>query len=133
MPWIHLVMIRADGSGSDVEIAGDPVTPLMLDAAEDLLHALSCGERLLPKDLYDVVARAFDTTHDDAKKRIYGAMYGVQKHEEFEPTLVGWTWKAHLAQLHDDVRAKRWLHASKTLAIMLRYAVDRIQDKDHEP
>lgn len=69
-PRIHLVLNRPDGHCSKVEIEGDPVTPAMLDAAEDLLHALSTGERLLPKDFYDTCARAFDTTREDAKKRL---------------------------------------------------------------
>ena len=75
-PHIHLVVKRPDGRCSDVKISGDPVTPAMLDAAEDLLHTLSTGDRRLPKDFYDMMARAFDTTRDDAKKRIVGAMYG---------------------------------------------------------
>jgi hypothetical protein len=75
-PRIHLIAARSNGHCSDVEIAGDPVTPAMLDAAEDLLHTLTTGERLLPKDLYDLCAQAFGTTRDDAKKRILAAIYG---------------------------------------------------------
>lgn len=75
-PRIHLGVIRDDGSCSDIEISGDPVTPAMLDAAEDLLHTLVTRERTLPKDLYDACARAFDTTRDDAKERLLAALYG---------------------------------------------------------
>jgi hypothetical protein len=78
-PRIHLILNRPSGHGSNIEIDGDPVTQPMLDAAEDLLATLSTGERLLPKDLYDVCARAFDTTREDAKKRLTAAMYGAGK------------------------------------------------------
>jgi hypothetical protein len=123
-PRIRLVVERAGSNLSDVEIIGDKVTPVMLDAAEDLLHALSSGERLLPKDLYDTCARAFNTTRDDAKERLLAAMYG--KRAADEPYLIGWTWRAHLDQLHGDVRAGRWLRVSKALAMMLGHALFKL-------
>lgn len=75
-PRVHLVVERPDGRRSDIEIGGDPVTSEMLDAAEDLLHTLTTGERQLPKGLYDACAMAFGTTREDAKKRLLGAIYG---------------------------------------------------------
>lgn len=154
-PRIHLVLKRPSGHGSNIEIDGDPVTQPMLDAAEDLLATLSTGERpvmkdLLPRALYDVCARAFDTTHADAKKRILGAIYGKRdkrekgaekllgvmygkKEPEPEPYLIGWKWKAHLVGLHDDVRAGRWLKASRTLALMLQHTLERVESKDPSP
>jgi hypothetical protein len=52
-----------------------------------------------------------------------------------EPMLIGWTWKAHLDQLLEDVRAAKWLRASKTLALMLRHTLDKIGEdgKEHRP
>lgn len=73
---IRLVVERVDGRRSDIEIDGASITPEMLDAAEDLLHTLTTGERQLPKGLYEACARAFDTTREDAKKRLLGAFYG---------------------------------------------------------
>jgi hypothetical protein len=132
-PRIHLILNRPSGHGSNVEIDGDPVTQPMLDAAEDLITTLLTGERPVMKDLYDVCARAFDTTREDAKKRLAAAMYGGvgKKKEKIEPEpyLIGWKWKAHLVGLHDDVRAGRWLAASRTLGLMLRHALDRIEPK----
>lgn len=78
-PLIHLIVTRPDGHCSNIKIDGDPVTPTMLEAAEDLLHTLTCGERALPKDLYDACARAFGTTRDDAKERLLAALYGKSK------------------------------------------------------
>lgn len=78
-PRIHLVIIRPDGRCSDVDIVGNPVSPAMLGAAEDLLHTLISGERVLPKDLYEACAQAFDTTRDDAKKRLYATLYDGNK------------------------------------------------------
>ncbi len=75
-PRIHLIIERADGRRSDIEIGGDPVTTEMLDAAEDLLSTLTTGDRQLPKGLYDACAQAFGTTREDAKKRLLGAAYG---------------------------------------------------------
>jgi len=128
---IHLTLARPNGRDSNAKISGKHVTPVMLDAAEDLLHALTTGERLLPKDLYDACANAFGTTRDDAKKRLTAAMYGAKAASE--PTLNGWTWRAHLNELYADVREKRWLRASKALALMLRHALDRVQQEDSTP
>jgi hypothetical protein len=79
-PQIRLILVRPDSPpdspSTSVQIGGNRVTPAMLDAAEDLLHTLTTGERKLPKDLYEVVARAFSTTRDDAKGRILLAIYG---------------------------------------------------------
>jgi hypothetical protein len=75
-PRIHLVLERATGRCSNIEIGGDPVTPDMLEAAEDLLSTLTTGERPPPRGLYDLCAQAFGTTRDDAKKRLLAAMYG---------------------------------------------------------
>jgi|HubBroStandDraft_4_1064222.scaffolds.fasta_scaffold1394226_1 hypothetical protein len=86
-PRIHLILNRPSGHGSNIEIDGDPVTQPMLDAAEDLLATLSTGEHPVMKDLYDVCARAFDTTRADAKKRILGALYG--KREKGAEKLLG--------------------------------------------
>lgn len=73
---IHLILMRPDGRASNTSINGKRVTATMIDAAEDLLHAMTTGERLLPKDLYDVCARAFGTTRLEAKEKILAAMYG---------------------------------------------------------
>jgi hypothetical protein len=73
---IKLAIERADGHRSEAEITGKPVTPVMLEAAEDLLETLSTGERPPPKGLYELVALAFGVTRDEAKRRIIGAAYG---------------------------------------------------------
>ena len=75
-PRIHLVVERPNGRCSNIEIDGDPVTLEMLDAAEDLIHTLTTGERQLPKGLYELCAQAFGTTREDAKKRLLTAIYG---------------------------------------------------------
>jgi hypothetical protein len=71
---IHLSLQQPDSSQS--EITSTYVTPVMLEAAEDLLQTLTTGERPPPKGLYELCATAFGTTRDDAKKRLLGAMYG---------------------------------------------------------
>jgi hypothetical protein len=76
---IHLSLTRPNGHRSTIEVSGEAVTPAMLDAAEDLITTLTSGERALPKELYDVCARAFGTTREDAKGRICAAMYGAKK------------------------------------------------------
>ena len=75
-PRIFLVVERPNCRCSQIEIVGDPVTAEMIDAAEDLLHTMTTGERTLPKGLYDLCATAFGTTREDAKKRVLGAIYG---------------------------------------------------------
>jgi hypothetical protein len=77
-PRIHLLVERPDGRRSEAEIEGPPITSDMLDSAEDLLHTLTTGERPIIKNLYDIVARAFGTTREDAKKRITAATYGAK-------------------------------------------------------
>jgi hypothetical protein len=71
---IHLVIERENGVCTDTESA--EVTPAMMDAAEDLFTTLTTGERPLIKNLYDLCARAFGTTREDAKHRIIAASYG---------------------------------------------------------
>lgn len=75
-PRIHLVIERASGRRSNIEIGGNPVTLDMLDAAEELLHTLTTGKRPPPKGLYELCAIAFGTTRQDAKKRLMGAIFG---------------------------------------------------------
>lgn len=74
-PHIHLVVERPDGRRSAVKISGE-VTADMLAAAEDLLETLTTGQRPALKGLYELCARAFDTTREDAKERLLGAAYG---------------------------------------------------------
>jgi hypothetical protein len=128
---IQLHVVRPDGHHYDFDLVGQSVLPTMWEAVEDLVHALTTGERLLPKDLYDLCALAFDVPRDEAKRRILASSYGmsyaqIKRATEPEPHLIGWTWKAHLTQLHDDVRAGRWIHVSKTLSLMLGHAVDKL-------
>ena len=78
-PRIYLAVKRPDGRCSNIKCDGAAVTSAMIDAAEDLAHTLSTGERVLPKDiadLYDLCARAFATTRIDAKERLVAAAYG---------------------------------------------------------
>jgi hypothetical protein len=74
---IHLIVTRPDGRCSNIEIGGDPVTPEMLDAAEDLLSTLTTGERPIIKNFYELCAKAFGTTREDAKERVIAAAYGM--------------------------------------------------------
>jgi hypothetical protein len=76
-PSIYLVVERPDGRRSEAEIEGDPVTRDMLDAAEDLLSTLTTGDRPAIKGLYELCAKAFGTTHEDAKERLLAAAYGM--------------------------------------------------------
>ena len=78
-PRIRLVLERPDGHCSEAEIEGAPVTSAMLDSAEDLLHTLTTGERPILKNLYDLVARAFGTSREDAKERITAAAHGMSR------------------------------------------------------
>lgn len=77
-PRIHLVVERADGRCSEIE-SGNRLTPDMLDAAEDLLHTLTTGERPIIQNFYELCAKAFGTTREDAKKRVLAAAYGMDK------------------------------------------------------
>lgn len=77
-PRIHLVVERADGRRSEIT-SGEQVTDDMLAVAEDLLHTLTTGDRPPLKGLYELCAKAFGTTRDDAKERLMAAMYGMDK------------------------------------------------------
>jgi len=77
-PRIHLMVERADGRSSEIE-SGDRITPDMMDAAEDLLHTLTTGERPIINNFYELCAKAFGTTRDDAKERVLAAAYGMDK------------------------------------------------------
>lgn len=76
---IRLIVERPNGRRSNIKISGDPVTAEMLEAAEDLLHTLTTGERPPLKGLYELCAMAFGTTREDAKERLLAAMYGMDK------------------------------------------------------
>jgi hypothetical protein len=77
--YIKLIVSRPDGSRSTATIAGDNVTPPMIDAANDLLATVTTGERSLPKDLYDAMATAFDVSRAKAKRQFLRAVYGGKK------------------------------------------------------
>lgn len=77
LPLVRLRIERTDGRSSESEIAGDRVTSDVLEAAEDLRQTLTTGERPAIKGFYDLVARAFSTTHEDAKERMTAAAYGM--------------------------------------------------------
>jgi hypothetical protein len=76
-PRIALVLVRPDGRRSEAKIEGTQVTSGMIDSAEDLLHTLTTGDRPVLKNLYDLVAKAFGTTREDAKERMTAAAYGM--------------------------------------------------------
>lgn len=42
-----------------------------------------------------------------------------------EPTFLGWTWRAHLDDLHRLVTEERWLEVAKRLSGLLAHAIDR--------
>jgi len=79
-PQISLLLVHPDNHPDSlptlIKIVGNRVTPAMLEAAKDLLHTLTTGERTLPSDLYEVIARAFGVTLSAAKGRILLAIYG---------------------------------------------------------
>ena len=54
-----------------------------------------------------------------------------------EPTLLGWTWHAHFAELHRHVVDERWLDAAKHLNMMLTHALEKAAEQQapraHEP
>jgi hypothetical protein len=68
-------MIRPNGHGSEIEIEGGDVTTIMLEVAEELLTTLTTGERPPLTGLYDLCARAFGTTREDAKQKLTLAVY----------------------------------------------------------
>jgi len=84
-PQISLTLVRPDGPGASAHIGGSRVTPVQLEAAEELLFTMKTGERQLPKDLYEMVARAFSTTRSDAKARLQLAIYGGKGAPETPP------------------------------------------------
>ena len=73
---IHLVVERPDGTRTEREVVAQ-VTEDMLAVAEDLLVTLTTGARPPLKGLYDLCARAFSTSRDDAKERILAASYDM--------------------------------------------------------
>lgn len=75
---IHLSLQRPDGRRSEITNAFR-VTSEMLDAAEDLLHTLTTGGRPPLKGFYELCAKAFGTTREDAKERVLAAAYGMDK------------------------------------------------------
>jgi hypothetical protein len=77
-PRIHIVVERPDGTRTEREAVAQ-VTEDMLALAEDLLVTLTTGERPPLKGLYDLCARAFSTSRDDAKERILAASYGMSE------------------------------------------------------
>lgn len=77
-PRIHLIVERPDGSRSELEAVAQ-VTEDMLAVADELLVTLTTGQRPPLKGLYDLCAKAFGTTHHDAKERLLAAMYGMDK------------------------------------------------------
>lgn len=74
-PRIRLGLIRPNNHGSEIEIEGDAVTAIMLEVAEELLVTLTTGERPPLTGLYDLCARAFGTSREDAKQRLMFAVY----------------------------------------------------------
>ena len=77
-PRIHLVIEREDGRRSEIT-TGAQVTDDMLAVAEDLLHTLTTGDRPPLRGLYELCAKAFGTTREDAKERLFAAAYGMDK------------------------------------------------------
>jgi len=89
----------------------------MIEAAEDLLHTLTSGERALPRDLYDACALAFGTTRDDAKRRITAAMYG-KKGESPDPPAIVKRRKELLEDGSDPVKRRGTLLADSALLLV---------------
>jgi hypothetical protein len=78
-PRIYLIVERSDGRASSVEIEGNPITEPMMEAAEDLIETLTTGERPPIKGLYELCAKAFGTTREDAKERLTATAYGMSR------------------------------------------------------
>ena len=76
---IHLILERPDGRYSNIDVVGDRVTADMLAVAEDLVTTLTSGDRPPLKGLYELCAKAFGTTRDDAKERLLAALYDMDK------------------------------------------------------
>jgi hypothetical protein len=49
-----------------------------------------------------------------------------------EPLFLGWTWRAHLDDLHRLVTEERWLEAAKRLSGLLAQALDRAATRARE-
>lgn len=138
VPRISLVVQRPDGSRTIHVVRGHAVRPKLWEAAEDLVQTIATGERPPLRGLYDLCARAFGTTRDDAKRRIVGAGYGatfgepsLERFADREPTSIGasigaFPWNTHLTLLHEDVHARRWIPAAKTLSLLLGHAVEKL-------
>ena len=77
-PRIQLTVMYPDGRVVEAESVADQVTADKLAAADDLFETMWTGERPLIIGLYDLCARAFGTTREDAKERLHGAAYGKQ-------------------------------------------------------
>jgi hypothetical protein len=116
-PRIRLVLDRPDGHRSEAEIEGAPVTKDMLDSAEDLLHTLTTGERPIIKNLYDLVARAFNTTREDAKTRISAAAFGMSPSRIEEQSRVS---------PHDR---RRLADGDRALALPTPHSIDEIREQ----
>jgi hypothetical protein len=116
-PRIYLVLERPDGHRSEAEIDGTKITSDMLDSAEDLLHTLTTGERPVIKNLYDLAARAFNTTREDAKQRITAATFGMS------PLKIDW--KSRVSS-HDR---RRIADGERALALPTPQSIDEIREQ----
>ena len=75
---IHLSLQQPDGRRSEITSTHN-VTPVMLEAAEDLLQTLTTGERPPPKGLYELCTSAFGLPREEVKARLMAAAYGADK------------------------------------------------------
>ena len=75
---IQLSLQQPDGRRSEITSTYN-VTPVMLQAAEDLLETLTTGERPLARGLYDLCSIAFGMPRDEIKNRLTAAAYGTGK------------------------------------------------------
>lgn len=105
-PRIRLIIDHAEGHCTEVEIEGPKVTSAMLEAAEDLVQTLTTGERPVFKLLYDLTARAFNTTSEDAKVRITAATYGMSapKIEEASAHKAASSWNGEESEARKTLR-----------------------------
>lgn len=46
--------------------------------------------------------------------------------------LLGWTWKAHFEDLHQDIERKRWLRVADKLTTMLKHAIAEARKAEAE-
>lgn len=105
-PHIHLIVERADGSRSELKAVAQ-VTDDMFAVADDLLVTLSTGQRPPIKGLYDLCARAFNTSRDDAKERIMAASYGMSEAKIETRSASRGQVLAHLASTRREQNASR--------------------------